>query len=198
MVPPPPSRRGLTCSSELQEIRWFGRQARIRFTTSSTRTSACPPSRRISSTCTAVALPTTSSASDTTCIGTFPFNWGLIPIPERTPRDFLNGNTTLRSVAAMCVFRDMSRQQLGPARFSANPRIHDVISFNIDALLEALIKNKYPSGRPSLDVVYRTIEKPASLQSARKGKYPPSARIPTILDSHIKEPRPRIRFARAQ
>ena len=75
---------------------------------------------------------------------------------------FLNKNNTLRSVAAMCVFRDTSRQQSGPACFSANPRIHDVITFNIDALLEALIKNKYPSGRPSLDAVYRTIEKPAA------------------------------------
>jgi hypothetical protein len=91
----------------------------------------------------------------------FPFGLGFDYNREKL-LDFLNENTTLRSVAAMCVFRDRSRQPLGPACFSANPRIHDVISFNIDALLETLIKNKYPSGRASPDGVYRTIEKPAA------------------------------------
>jgi hypothetical protein len=87
----------------------------------------------------------------------------------------------------MCVFRDMSRQELGPACFSANPRIHDVISFNIDALLEALIKNKYTSGRASPDEVYRTIEKPAaSSQHGRVNIYHLHGFL--RFDQYIKEP----------
>jgi len=91
----------------------------------------------------------------------FPFPIGR-PYDRQKVLAFLKENSTLRCVAAMCVVKDVSREQSGSACFSANPRIHDVISFNIDALLETLIKNKYPSGRPSPDGVYRTIEKPAA------------------------------------
>lgn len=91
----------------------------------------------------------------------FAFPPGADYSPDEVLR-FLNGNTTLRSLAAMCVFKDTARQQTQSACFSANPRIHDVITFNIDALLETLIRNKYPSGRALPDGVYRTIEKPAA------------------------------------
>jgi hypothetical protein len=79
----------------------------------------------------------------------------------------LSKNRSLRSIAATCVVRNPS-PYTEAGQFTANPRIHDVITFNLDALLETLLKHKYSRDRGKRDGVYRTIEKPAA--SSRHGR----------------------------
>jgi hypothetical protein len=72
-------------------------------------------------------------------------------------------NTTLRAVAALCAIGCQSGRRVAYRR---NPRIHAVVSFNVDTLLRAYVEARY--GRPGGHVLVRTVERASKEPSAKK------------------------------
>lgn len=91
----------------------------------------------------------------------FPFFRQPVVLAERELVDFVKqGNCTLRAVAALCAARSAD------AGFAANPLIHAVVNFNLDALLREYTECRY--GVRFL----RTIERAsATASSARINTY---------------------------
>ncbi|MGY1701269.1 SIR2 family protein [Geodermatophilus sp. SYSU D00766] len=88
------------------------------------------------------------------------FPWFPAGVPPHRARNFVdamdNQNSTLRAVSAFCTSRSPDT-----GRFLPNPRVRAVITFNLDALLQAHSRAKYcldPRQRPIL----RTIERPSA------------------------------------
>lgn len=60
-------------------------------------------------------------------------------------------NPTLQSIAALCALRDPGRRTYSP-----NPRIHALVTFNLDALLQAYVYARYEKR------LLRTVERPSA------------------------------------
>jgi len=79
-------------------------------------------------------------------------------LTERNARDFVQfiarGNSTLRAVASLCVSREGKR-------FRPNRRVRGVVTFNLDSLLQAYVRQRY--GRK----VLRTIDRSSADTSPR-------------------------------
>jgi len=74
----------------------------------------------------------------------------------RQPRD---GNTTLRTVGAMCAVKNEQA-------FEPNPNIHAVVTLNIDWLLQAFVRAHF-NVAPKRNLI-RTIDRPSATASSRR------------------------------
>ena len=72
-------------------------------------------------------------------------------------RTIRNTNSTLRAVAALCAVR-----KRGALTYIANPRIHAIVSFNLDALLQAYVYARFEKR------LLRTIERPSASRRSEK------------------------------
>ena len=71
--------------------------------------------------------------------------------------DYFEKNVTLRTVAALCAVRNSDN-----AAYSANPRIHAVVTLNIDGLLQEYVEARYG------ERLFRTIERPSASRRPEK------------------------------
>lgn len=64
--------------------------------------------------------------------------------------EFAQNNTTLRAIAALCAARSDKDQ-----RFECNPRVHAIVTFNLDPLLRRYVQGRYG------ERLLRTVERPS-------------------------------------
>jgi hypothetical protein len=73
-------------------------------------------------------------------------------------------NSTLSAVAALCV--KVQGTKTGMKAFHPNPKIHAIVNFNLDALLQSYVRRCYPRGSEKAgleeDHILRTIEAPSA------------------------------------